>query len=100
MGQRFRLKASFDISGFAAEVQVILQALKKYGMILADNGSAWFISGAPDKHWNNEVLVDQLRAVHGSDFEAVDESSLMLMTDSARALVPAAASSAPLTGPQ
>src|SRR5512139_1526841 len=53
MGQRFRLKAGFDVSGFSQEVQVILRALKTYGVILADNGSAWFISGVPDERWNN-----------------------------------------------
>ena len=88
MGQRFRLKASFDISGFSPEVQVILRALKKYGMILADNGSAWYISGAPDSGWNNDVLVNQLKLVKGSDFEAVDESSLMLNVDSGQAIQP------------
>lgn len=77
MGQRFRLRASFDISGFSSEVQVILQALKTYGMIVADNGAPWYISGAPDERWNNETL-RQLRQVRGSDFEAVDVSSLML----------------------
>ncbi len=56
MGQRFRLKADFDISGYSTHTQVILQALKKYGMILADNGSSWFIAGAPDSRWNNSVL--------------------------------------------
>jgi hypothetical protein len=76
MGQRFRLRADFDISGFSPEVQVILRALKIYGMILADNGLAWFISGAPDKRWNNDVL-RELRKVKGSAFEAVDISSLM-----------------------
>jgi hypothetical protein len=81
MGQRFRLKADFDISGFSPEVQVILQALKTYGMILADNGSAWFISGVPDERWNNTVL-RELRQVHGSDFEAVDVSSLLVDPDS------------------
>jgi hypothetical protein len=85
MGQRFRLKAGFNISGFSGEVQVILKALKKYGMILADNGSAWFISGAPDQRWDNDVLVSQLRLVKGSDFEAIDESSLMLDPDSGQA---------------
>ncbi len=75
MGVRFRLKASFDISGFSAQNQVILRALKTYGMILADNGSSWYISGAPDDHWDNDQLHD-LRQVQGSDFEAVDESSL------------------------
>jgi hypothetical protein len=81
MGQRFRLRASFDTSGFTREVQIILRALKKYGMILADNGSAWFISGVPDERWNNDVL-RELRQVHGSDFEAVDVSSLMVNPDS------------------
>ena len=63
MGQRFRLKAGFDISGFSPQTQVILTALKRYGMILADNGSAWYISGVPDPSWNNDVLgeLDQLR---------------------------------------
>src|SRR5581483_5083609 len=54
MGQRFRLKASFDISGFSASNQVILRTLKKYGMILADNGSGIFMSGVPDERWNND----------------------------------------------
>jgi uncharacterized repeat protein (TIGR01451 family) len=81
MGQRFRLKASFDISGFSSEVQVILRALKTYGMFLADNGSAWFLSGVPDEGWDNDVL-RELRQVQGSDFEAVDESSLMVDPDS------------------
>ena len=85
MGQRFRLKTDFDISGFSPTVQVILRALKRYGMILADNGSAWFISGAPDSRWNNDVLVEELGQVKGSDFEAVDESSLMIDPDSGQA---------------
>jgi len=85
MGQRFRLKAGFNISGFSAEVQVILKALKKYGMILADNGSSWFISGVPDERWNNDILVNQLKLVKGSDFEAIDESSLMVDSDSGQA---------------
>ena len=85
MGQRFRLKASFDISGFSAQTQVILRALQKYGMFLADNGSAWYISGAPDSRWNNDVLVSELKKVTGSAFEAVDESSLMVNPDSGQA---------------
>ena len=88
MGQRFRLKASFNISGFAQPVQVILRALQKYGMILADNGSSWYISGAPDDRWNNDVL-HQLAQLQGSDFEAVNESSLMVQPDSAQANAPA-----------
>ena len=82
MGQRFRLKADFAIGHFSAEVQVILRALKKYGMILADNGSSWYISGAPDPRWNNDVLVNELKQITGQNFEAVDESSLMLDPDS------------------
>ncbi len=82
MGQRFRLKADFDISKFSPHSQIILRALKKYGMILADNGSAWYISGAPDDRWNNDVL-HELGRVLGSNFEAVDTSSLMMSPDSA-----------------
>jgi hypothetical protein len=76
MGQRFRLRADFDISGFSPQVQVILRALKKYGMFLADNGSAWYLSGVPDERWDNDVL-HELHQVPGSAFEAVDESALM-----------------------
>lgn len=81
MGQRFRLRADFDASGFSAEAQVVVQALKTYGMMLADNGSAWYLSGAPDERWDNQALRD-LRELSGSDFEAVDVSSLMVDPDS------------------
>ncbi len=84
MGQRFRLKAAFDISPFPADVQVILRALKKYGMILADNGSPWFISGEPDSRWNNDNL-GLMRNISGSAFEAVDESALMVDPNSGQA---------------
>ena len=77
MGQRFRLKASFDISPFGPNVQIILRALKKYGMFLADSGSSWYLSGSPDPRWDDNEL-HQLSQLHGSDFEAVDESSLMI----------------------
>ncbi len=70
MGQRFRLKASFSLSGFHGQARVILQALKTYGMILADNGSDWFISGTADRRWNDDQL-DELKRVPGSAFEAV-----------------------------
>lgn len=86
MGQRFRLKAGFDISPFSAPVRVILQAMKTYGLILADNGSAWYISGAPDSRWDNDMLVSELAQVKGSDFEAVDGSSLMADPDSGLAI--------------
>ncbi|MBP7687178.1 MAG: hypothetical protein KA765_04700 [Thermoflexales bacterium] len=86
LGQRFRLKASFIIdNSFSPHAQVILRALKKYGMILADNGSSWYISGAPDERWDNDVL-HELDVVYGSDFEAVDESSLMVNVNSGQAL--------------
>ena len=83
MGQRFRLRADFDLSGYSTRVRVILQALKDYGMMLADNGSAWFLSGAPDERWDNDEL-SELRNVKGSDFEAVDVSSLMVDSDSSQ----------------
>lgn len=87
MGQRFRLKASFNIdSRFSPEVQVILRALKKYGMILADNGSSWYLSGAPDDRWKNDDLHALDLYLHGSDFEAVDVSSLMVDPNSGQAL--------------
>jgi len=70
MGTRLRLKASFDISSFSPANQVILTALKKYGMILADNGSAIFISGAPNKNWNNSDL-HLLTSVIAADFDVV-----------------------------
>ena len=83
MGQRFRLRASFDLSGYSPRPRVILQALKDYGMMLADNGSAWFISGVPDERWDNDEL-RELKNVTGADFEAVDVSSLMLSSDSSQ----------------
>jgi len=84
MGQRFRLKADFDITSFSSAVQVILRAFKKYGIILADNGSSWYISGVPDERWDNDVL-HELSRVTGNDFEAVDVSSLMVDPDSGQA---------------
>lgn len=84
MGERFRLKASFDMTPYPADVQVILRALKKYGMMLADNGSAWFLSGEPDSRWNNTNL-STMRNIIGSDWEAVDVSSLMIDPNSGAA---------------
>jgi len=71
MGLRLRLKADYDISGFSGEAKVILVAMKKYGIILADNGSAWFFQGATDPRWHDDEL-SQLKKVPGSAFEAVD----------------------------
>jgi len=87
LGQRFRLKADVDISGYSGENQVILNALKTYGMILADNGSPWYLSGAPNDGWNNDD-VQSLRGIKGTDFEAVDSSSLMVDPNSGQAKQP------------
>jgi uncharacterized protein DUF11 len=84
MGQRFRLKASFDIAGYPAYAQVILRALKKYGMILADNGSNWYVSGANDTGWDDDAL-NTLKQLRGTNFEAVDESSIQISPDSGQA---------------
>lgn len=83
MGLRFRLKAGFDISRYSATNQIILRALQQYGMILADNGSAWYLGGAPDDRWDNEDL-HALAQLQGSDFEVVDTSGLMVTSDSAQ----------------
>ena len=77
MGLRLRLKPGVDITGYPPELRVILTALKTYGMIVADNGSPWFMSGVPDERWNNDML-HVLGQLHGSDFEVVDTSTLMV----------------------
>ena len=69
MGERFRLKKDFDVSGFSPEIQAILKGLKKYGMLVADNGIEWAISVAPDPRI--PVLHEELRKIKGSDFEVV-----------------------------
>ncbi len=71
MGLRLRLKASFDVSAYSGEARVVLTALKKYGMIVADNGSNWYISGAQDTRWDDDDL-NQLKNVPGSAFEVVN----------------------------
>ena len=75
MGLRVRLKADVDVSGFPRQARVVLQALKTYGMILADNGSSWYVSGAPNPKWSNDDL-HSLGRITGADFEVVDTSSL------------------------
>jgi hypothetical protein len=84
MGARFRLRADFDVSSFSATNQIILQALKKYGLIIADNGSAWYISGAPDSGWSDDDL-HNLGKLTGADFEAVDVSPMMVNSNSGQA---------------
>ena len=76
MGERFRLKASFNISTFPSDVQVILRAMKKYGMIVADNGSNWYFSGAPDPRWNDDEL-STLKTIKGSNFEVVQMGTIV-----------------------
>jgi hypothetical protein len=74
MGLRVRLKASVDISGFGPQARVILLALQRYGMILADNGSPWYVTGAPNANWDDDQLHD-FHQLHGSDFEVVDTTN-------------------------
>ena len=75
MGLRVRLKASVNIASFPKQARVVLRALQRYGMILADNGSPWYVSGAPNSHWSNDQL-HSLGRLTGADFEVVDTSSL------------------------
>jgi hypothetical protein len=75
MGLRVRLKASVDISKLPPQARIVAQAMKTYGMILADNGSSWYVTGAPSPHWSNDQL-HALGALTGSDFEVVDTSKL------------------------
>ncbi len=70
MGMRVRLRAGYDISGYPVQARVILQAMKTYGMIVADNGSSWFVSGTPDPRWDDAQL-NTLKNVPGSAFEVV-----------------------------
>jgi hypothetical protein len=84
MGARFRLKASYNISGYSAQAQVVLRAMQQYGLILADNGSNWYFGGTADENWPI-ALVNELKQVPASAFEAVDESSLMIDPNSGQA---------------
>jgi hypothetical protein len=72
LGLRVRLKAGFDVSSFAPPVQVILRAMQRYGMIIADNGSDWFVTGAPSARWDDELMHDEFLRVTGDDFEVVE----------------------------
>jgi hypothetical protein len=83
MGLRLRLRPGYDLTGLDPQVAVILRAMQQHGIILADNGSPWHISGAPDERWDNGVL-RQLARLHGSDFEVVDVSRLMAEPGSGR----------------
>jgi hypothetical protein len=73
-----RLKATYAIpAGFSAETRALLTAMKTYGMIVADNGSNWYVSGAPDDRWDNDALVSELAQVRGSNFEVVRMDGLV-----------------------
>jgi hypothetical protein len=76
MGLRLRLNAHFDLAHYHGQALVILRALERYGLIVADNGSSWFITGAPNPHWN-EADLDQLKQVPGSAFEAVSSGPIL-----------------------
>jgi hypothetical protein len=91
MGMRLRLKASYNISSYSANVQVILTALKKYGMIMADNGSAMYISGAPDSRWDNNDL-HNLSQVPASAFEVVEMNPIYITSNIPQGSAPAIAS--------
>ena len=78
MGMRVRLKAAYAIpSTFSVATRALLTAMKTYGMIVADNGSNWFVSGAPDDRWDNNALVTELRQVQGQNFEVVRMDGLV-----------------------
>jgi hypothetical protein len=91
MGMRLRLKSSYDISGFSTNVKVILSAMKTYGLILADNGSAMYISGAPDSRWDNDDL-HNLSQVPASAFEVVQMNPVYTSSNVPQGLVPGIAS--------
>ena len=76
MGLRLRLKANFDLSRFHGGALVVLKALKKYGMMVADNGTSWYITGGADARWDDDDL-DQLKTVPGSAFEVVPTGPIL-----------------------
>jgi hypothetical protein len=88
MGLRLRLKAGVNIDGLSPIAKAIAQAMKTYGVIIADNGSDWYVSGAPDERWDNDVL-HELDVITGADFEVVDTSSMIVDPDSGRVANPA-----------
>ena len=80
----FRHKAGFDVSSYSATNQIILNAMKHYGMLLADNGSNWYVSGSSDARWNDDDLHD-LGRVTGASFEAINEAALIIDPNSGQA---------------
>ncbi|HLY64155.1 MAG TPA: hypothetical protein VKU60_01375 [Chloroflexota bacterium] len=90
MGARFRLKSGFDASAYSPQARIVITALQRYGLILADNGSDWFFQGTADPRWT-DTLLDQLKRIPASQFEAVDESSLMVDPNSGAVKQPGSA---------
>ena len=82
MGARFRLKASFATAGYRADTRAVLRAMKRYGLVLADNGSPWYFQGTADDRWPSGLL-DQLKTIPASAFEAVDTAPLRIRPGSA-----------------
>jgi hypothetical protein len=76
MGLRLRLKATYSLAGFHGQSLIVLRALKRFGLIVADNGSSWYITGAPDRHWNDEDL-EQIKRVPGAEFEVVRSGAIL-----------------------
>ncbi|MEO8025438.1 MAG: hypothetical protein ABI823_03140 [Bryobacteraceae bacterium] len=95
MGTRFRLKSSVNLANFSPQTRVILRAMQQYGMVLADIGTSWYVTGAPDERWDNDQLSEFSR-LHGSDFEAVDVSPFMSDPNSAKIVHPVAAGLSPI----
>jgi hypothetical protein len=103
MGARFRLKATYDISGYSPQAQVVLTAFKHYGLIVADNGSNWFFQGSVDPGWGSspyDTVISGLKNVPANQFEAIDESGLMVDPNSAQAGTAPAAPTAPAAAPR
>ena len=82
MGARFRLKSGYSMNGYSAQAKVVLQAMKRYGLVLADNGSPWYFQGDADSGWPAD-LIDELKSIPASSFEAVDTGRLRVGANSA-----------------
>ncbi len=87
MGARFRLKASYSTAGLRTDTKVVLRAMQEYGMVLADNGSSWYFQGTSEKGWPSGLL-DELKGIPASAFEAVDTSSMQVNPNSGAAQQP------------
>ena len=83
MGARFRLRAGYPLSGYSRDARVVLRAMKQYGLVLADNGSPWYFQGSADEQWP-AGLIEQLKRIPASAFEAVDTRPLRLRPGSAQ----------------